>query len=89
MSEWERMYQRAQRLKEQYKPGTRIKCISMCDPWSPVIPGTRGTVTSVDDAGTIHMKWDNGRTLGLIPGEDLFKVIEEAPAAVVFIDSKA
>ena len=77
MSEWERMYQRAQRLKEQYKPGTRLECLSMNDPWSPVYPGTRGTVTSVDDAGTIHMKWDNGRTLGLIPGEDAFKLIEE------------
>jgi len=32
--------------------------------------GTKGTVTHVDDIGTIHMKWDNGRGLGLIPGED-------------------
>ena len=27
----------------------------------------------VDDAGTIHMKWDNGRTLGLVPVEDQFR----------------
>ncbi len=89
MSEWERMYHRAQRLKEQYKPGTRIECLSMADPWSPIPEGTKGTVTSVDDAGTIHMRWDNGRTLGLIVGEDAFRIIEQAPAAVVFIDSKA
>ena len=75
MSEWEAMYQRAQRLKEQYKPGTRIECLSMADPWSPIAEGTKGTVEHVDDAGTIHMRWDNGRTLALIPGEDIFKVI--------------
>ena len=25
------------------------------------------------------MKWDNGRTLGIVPGEDQFKVIAESP----------
>ena len=35
----------------------------------------RGTAIGVDDIGTIHMKWDNGRGLGLIPGEDNFKVL--------------
>ena len=34
-----------------------------------------GTVIYVDDAGQIGMKWDNGRSLVIIPGEDLFEVI--------------
>ena len=45
----------------------------MDDPYAPVPPGTRGTVAAVDDVGTIHMKWDNGRTLGVVPGVDQFR----------------
>ena len=63
--------------KEIYKAGTRIECISMDDPYCPIAPGTKGTVVAVDDMGTIHMEWDNGRTLGLVPGEDQFKIIKE------------
>jgi hypothetical protein len=62
-------------LKEQYPPGTRIELISMSDPFSPVPSGSIGTVRTVDDAGTLHMRWDNGRTLGVIPGEDRFRVL--------------
>ena len=49
---------------------------SMDDPHHPVPTGTLGTVETVDDIGTIHMKWDNGQCLGLIVGEDSFYVIE-------------
>ena len=62
-------------IKEQYPPGTRIRLNSMNDPYSPVPAGTEGIVDLVDDAGQIHMKWNNGRTLPLIPGEDSFTVL--------------
>ena len=72
------MHKRTVQLyKEIYKRGTRVECIHMDDPYSPIDPGTKGTVEMVDDMGTIHMKWDNGRTLGLVPGEDQFKIIKE------------
>ena len=47
----------------------------MHDPYAPVAPGTEGIVDVVDDDGQLHMKWDNGRTLALIPGENSFTVL--------------
>ena len=62
-------------MQEQYSPGTRIRLNSMNDPYAPITPGTEGVVDLVDDDGQLHMKWDNGRTLALIPGEDSFTVL--------------
>ena len=62
-------------MQEQYPPGTRIRLNSMNDPYAPITPGTEGVVDLVDDAGSIHMKWDNGRTLAIVPGEDSFTVL--------------
>ena len=62
-------------MQEQYPPGTRIRLNFMNDPYAPITPGTEGIVDVVDDAGSIHMKWDNGRALALIPGVDSFTVL--------------
>ena len=59
-----------------YPEGTRIEMIHMEDPFSPIEAGTCGTVKFIDDAGQMHMRWDNGRTLAIIIGEDCFKVIK-------------
>ena len=68
----------AERMKSNYEPGTRLELISMDDPYSKIPPGTRGTVMCVDDIGTIHVKWDNGSGLGLVPGEDAFRRLTPA-----------
>ena len=47
----------------------------MDDSYSPVESGMTGTVIHVDDMGTLHMKWDNGRSLGICPDVDRFTVI--------------
>ena len=77
MNEWDRMSRQAQHYKDLYPKGTRLELILMNDPFSPVDEGTRGTVQFVDDMGTIHMQWDNGRTLAVVPGEDSFRKLTE------------
>ena len=64
------------RMKEQYPPGTRIELDYMGDDPRPIASGTRGTVRVVDDMGTVHCDFDNGRRLGLIPGEDAFHAVQ-------------
>ncbi len=64
-------------MREQFLPGTRIRLIEMKDPYSPVPPGTEGTLDFVDDQCQLQMTWNNGRTLALIPGEDRFSVIPQ------------
>jgi len=64
------------RLREKYPTGTIIKLISMNDPYHPVPPKTLGEVTMVDDAGTIHMDWSTGSSLGLIEGVDSFTIVD-------------
>jgi hypothetical protein len=73
MNSFDRERLKIQRAKMLYSPGTRIVLGEMSDPYAPVPPGTRGTVKFVDDMGTIHPQWDNGRTLGLVYGEDSFR----------------
>lgn len=63
-------------LKEYYTAGTRVMLVRMSDPYTNLRQGDRGTVTVVDDIGTIHVKWDRGSTLGVVFGEDECKRIE-------------
>ena len=65
-------------LKEQYPQGTRIALVHMGDdPYSRLSPGDRGTIRYVDDAGTIHVSWDCGSSLGLVYGEDTCRKLTE------------
>ena len=61
------------KLNETYPPGTRLELLHMDDPYAPVPVGTCGTVNYVSDYGGIDMKWDNGRTLSLMPDKDKFR----------------
>ena len=76
--DWSRM---AKENRAKYPPGTRIMLLSMDDPHHPVPPGTRGTVEHVDDAGTIHMKWDNGRSLAICTEVDSIRTLTAAELA--------
>lgn len=67
-----------QYIKETYPSGTRVVLHSMQDPFSPIESGMTGTVDFVDGIGQIHMKWDNGRSLALVPGVDSFAKLPPA-----------
>lgn len=69
----------------QAAPGDRIEL----QRWAPgeadahsnlLRPGTIGTVRFVDDLGTVHIRFDNGITLGLGPA-DQYRILDAADAA--------
>ena len=62
-------------VKRAYPRGCRVKLVKMNDDQAPPV-GTCGTVSFVDDIGTIHVKWDNGSSLGVVFGEDSCKKID-------------
>lgn len=65
-------------IKVIYTPGTGIKLIKMNDLYA-VPSGTTGIVTHVDDIGTIHVNWLDGRTLGVCLNDgDLVEINEYA-----------
>lgn len=81
MNNWTRLQEQAKFYKDQYPSGTRVKLISMGEDIHRVPDNTRGTVKAVDDIGTLHCVFDNGRSLGLVPGEDHFRKLTEAELA--------
>lgn len=70
------------------KVGDRVEFLGFGedDAYTDLQPGTLGTVDHVDDAGTVHVRWDSGHRLGLVtrpffqgqPGfrPDRFRVVE-------------
>lgn len=58
-------------LKEMYPAGCRVKLEEIIsDPESGLKPGDLGTVLGLDNAGGLHIAWDQGKSLALIYGED-------------------
>lgn len=56
--------------------GDRIELVHTSDPYTSLERGDRGTVTMIDGMDTVHVKWDSGSTLGMITGEDHWKIID-------------
>ena len=57
--------------------GRRVRLISCSDPYTRLQPGSLGTVNLVDDMGTLHVHWDSGSRLGLVPDEDRWEVLDD------------
>lgn len=58
-------------LKQRYKPGTRV-CLDYMEGEPQMPAGLKGEVFHVDDAGQIHVKWENESSLALNTDVDQF-----------------
>lgn len=59
-----------ERVRASYPIGCRVELVSMNDPYARLQPGERGTVSCIDDTGTIFVNWDCGSGLGIVYGVD-------------------
>ena len=72
-------------IKENYPPETKIKLLKDMEDKQPILAGTIGIVDYIDSEGQLHMKWENGRTLALIPEVDQFEIISKPEKIKVII----
>ena len=63
-------------LQTIFTEGTIVELDFMSDAQAPP-SGTRGEVILVDSIGQIHVKWDNGSSLALIPKVDRFHIVKK------------
>lgn len=63
-------------LKLQYPKGCTVELVHMDDEFAPP-KGTKGKVIQVDDIGSIHIAWETGSTLGVVPGVDMVRKLDE------------
>lgn len=64
-------------LRGKYKPGTRVELVQMDDPYTKLKPGDKGTVTGVDDLGSVCIAWDCGSSLSILLDVDLCRIIND------------
>ena len=73
-------------IREMYPEGTQIVLTEMAGE-SQMPYGLKGTVKFVDDAGQIHMSWENGSSLALNIYEDTFeKVAAPEKISVILVE---
>lgn len=63
-------------LKTMYPAGKRVRLNHTSDPYTRMCSGEMGTISCVDDIGTIFVNWDCGSRLGMVFGEDSISIIE-------------
>ena len=66
--------EKVEELRKEFPEGQRVVLVRMDDVTAPP-KGTEGTVSHVDDVGTIHVSWDNGSQLGIVYTEDCCRKI--------------
>lgn len=64
------------RLRNIYKPGIKVRLIHM-EGEPQMTEGLEGAIDYIDDAPQIHVNWENGSSLALIPEVDKFEIIKK------------
>ena len=82
-----------EQIKRKYPVGIRIQLEHM-EGEADMPDGLCGTVCHVNDQGQLHMKWDNGRSLAVVPNVDSFHILrtqeqEEEPGSEIMEGEKA
>jgi Domain of unknown function (DUF4314) len=61
--------------------GKRVRLVRCTDTYTNLRPGALGTVSDVDDTGTVFVRWESGSNLGLVhDAGDRFEVVTAAAA---------
>lgn len=60
---------------EEIKIGTTLELVEMQGE-KQMPKGLRGVVTHIDDAAQIHVRWQNGSSLAIIPEVDKFIIVQ-------------
>lgn len=64
-----------EKLRQKYPVDCRVELLQMDNATAPSV-GTMGTVTGIDDSGSIMVDWDNGSGLNCLYGIDRVKKID-------------
>jgi hypothetical protein len=72
-------------MNERYK-GKRVMLTEMVDE-PHMTSGIFGTIQHEDDANQIHVKWDNGSVLALIPIADSYQILSDKDIRKMKIDT--
>lgn len=59
-------------MKDRFPKGARVVAVEMTEE-EETPQGTLGTVTAVDDDGTIFVDWDNGSKSCAVLGDDIIE----------------
>ncbi|USD58868.1 DUF4314 domain-containing protein [Vibrio sp. SCSIO 43140] len=60
-------------IREHLHQGDQIHLLHMSDD-RPIEPGSIGVIDHIDDLGTLHTCWKDGRRLGVVMSHDFFEV---------------
>ena len=74
------------KIKKEYTEGTKVILLNM-EGESQMPRGLKGEVDHVDDAGQIHVRWENGSSLALNVEVDTFHKVEpEEKISVILVE---